>query len=430
MTAAVVTGVARIPALRTALSALIYPFELIVIVVGYFGLADTARLLPGINPTGTPLWPPTGLALALILLRGYRIWPALFIGGLSANAIFARGPTAQAPAVAIGTTLGALVGAWLIKRWSNGTKTFATPGGVAKFVLIAFVPTAVISSIGAMIGPLSSGDVDYSGFLATWAIWWPADVAGIVIIVPFIVLWVATPALRFAESSVFDTTVIIVAAAGISVIAFIPGTITSDSLLAQKSLCGFLILLPLMWAGLRGNQRAATAATLIFCGLAGWSLSVATGPISALGLNGSLALLLALSLSTSVTSLVLSTVVAGYREKQTLLFSEQGELNLRLEQTLAALKTPNNIFRSLSRVLPITQFFYSTHRDAWPTGTAPPRKLLVTLLKKLSANPSAYCIGRMNGAEAYRKRCSNWPFRMAGTKRRAGVQGRTEHPFS
>jgi PAS domain S-box-containing protein len=250
-----------------------------------------------------------------------------------------------APAVAIGTTLGASVGAWLITRWSNGTKTFATPRGVAKFVLIAFVPTAVISSIGAMIGPLSSGDVNYSSFSATWAIWWPADVAGILIIVPFIVLWVATPALRFAESNVFETTVIIVAAAGISVIAFIPLTVMSDSQPAQKSLCGFLILLPLIWASLRGNQRAATAATLIFCGLAGWSLSVATGPISALGLKGSLALLLALSISTSVTSLVLSAVVAGYREKQTLLLSEQGELNLRLEQTLAALKTAEQHFQ-------------------------------------------------------------------------------------
>ena len=315
MTAAAGTGVARFPALRTALSALIYAIELIVIVVGYLGLADTAQLLPGINPTGTPLWPPTGLALALILLRGYRIWPALFIGEFSANAIFARALTAQAPAIAIGTTLGALVGAWLIKRWSNGTNTFATPGDIAKFVLIAFVPTAVISSIGAMIGPLSSGDVDYSSLAATWAVWWPADVAGIVIIVPFIVLWVATPALRFAGSNVFETAVIIVAAAAISVIAFIPVTAAFDSLLAQKSLYAFLILLPLMWAGLRGNQRAATAATLIFCGLAGWSLSVVTAPTSAPGLNGSLALLLALSISTSITSLVLSAVVAGYREK-------------------------------------------------------------------------------------------------------------------
>jgi PAS domain S-box-containing protein len=345
MTAAdAATGVARFPALRMALSALIYAFELIAIVVGYLGLANAAQLLPGINPTGTPLWPPTGLALALILLRGYRVWPALFIGALSANAIFARALTAEAPAVAIGTTLGAMAGAWLIKHWSNGIRTFATPGDIAKFVLIAFVPCAAISSIGAIIGPLSSIDLDYSSLAATWAIWWLADVAGILVIVPFLVLWVAPPALRLAETSVPETAIIIATASAISIVAFVPMTAPFDRLLVQKSLYGFLILLPLMWAGLRGNQRAATAATLIFCGVAGWKLSVAAGPISLPSLNGSLALLLALSISTSVASLVLSAVIAGYREQQTLWVSQQSELNLRLEQTLAALKTAEQHF--------------------------------------------------------------------------------------
>jgi PAS domain S-box-containing protein len=344
MTAAAETGVARFPALRMALSALIYAFELIAIVVGYLGLADAAQLLPGINPTGTPLWPPTGLALALILLRGYRVWPALFIGALSANAIFARALTAEAPAAAIGATVAAMVGAWLVKQWSNGIKTFAAPGDITKFVFIAFVPTAAISSIGAAIGPFSSGDVGYSGLAATWAIWWLADAAGILVIVPFIVLWMAPPALRFAESDLPETAVIIAAASVISIVAFIPLPATFDGLLVQKSLYGFLILLPLMWAGLRGNQRAATAATLIFCSVAGWSLSAVSGPISPLGLSGSLALLLALSISASVSSLVLSAVVARYRERQTLLLSEQSQLHLRLEQTHAALKAAEQHF--------------------------------------------------------------------------------------
>jgi PAS domain S-box-containing protein len=344
MTATAETGVARFSALSAALGALIYALELTVIAVGYLALAYTAQVFPGINPTQTPLWPPTGLALALVLLRGYRVWPAIFVGAFSADAIFARALTAEAPAIAIGTTLAALVGAWLVKRWSSGTKTFATPIAIAKFVLTAFVPTAVISSIGAMIGPLSSGDFDYSSLAATWAIWWLADVVGIIIIVPFIVLWVATPAFRFAESNVFETGVIIVTAAAISVIAFIPMAAAFEGLPVQKRLYSFLILVPLMWAGLRGNQRAVTAATLIFCGFAGWNLSAGTDPNSAPDLNGSLALSLALSISTSVASLVLSSVVGGLRERQALLRSEQSELNLKLEQTRAALKSAEEHF--------------------------------------------------------------------------------------
>jgi PAS domain S-box-containing protein len=343
MTAAAETGVTRFPALRMALSALIYALELIAIAIGYLGLADVAQLLPGINPTGTPLWPPSGFALALILLRGYRVWPALLIGTLSADAIFARALTAEAPAAAIGATLGAMVGAWLIKNWSNGIKTFATPGDIAKFVLIAFVPTAMITSIGAMIGPLSSGDANYSALAATWAVWWLADAAGILIIVPFIVLWATTSTSRFAESKLPETIAIIAAASVIGVIAFVPMTAAFDSPLGPKSLYAFLILLPLMWAGLRGNQLAASAAALIFCGAAGWSLSAAAGRISPLDLKGPLALL-ALSISTPVASLVLSAIIAGYREKQALLLSEQSNLNFRLVQALEAFKNAEQHF--------------------------------------------------------------------------------------
>src|SRR5262249_47875910 len=56
-------------------------------------------------------------------------------------------------------------------------------------------------------------------------------------------------------------------------------------------------------------------AALIFCGLAAWSLPGASGLLPAIGLNGSLLFLLALSISTSVTSLLLSAVIAGYRDR-------------------------------------------------------------------------------------------------------------------
>jgi MASE1 protein len=43
-----------------------------------------------INPAATPLWPPTGFALALVLLRGYRIWPAILVGSLSSHLMDGR----------------------------------------------------------------------------------------------------------------------------------------------------------------------------------------------------------------------------------------------------------------------------------------------------------------------------------------------------
>src|SRR3984957_12614902 len=126
------TGKSRFPAFGGVLGAAIYALELIAIAASYFAVAELDLLLPSINPTATPLWPPTGLALALILLRGYRIWPAIVVGGFFSTAVDG-GALSEAGCMALGTPIAALAGAWLINRWSHGRETFATPRGVAKF---------------------------------------------------------------------------------------------------------------------------------------------------------------------------------------------------------------------------------------------------------------------------------------------------------
>src|SRR6266702_2480100 len=77
-------GKVKISAFGSARSAATYLVELSIVAASYIGLSEAALLLPAINPAATPLWPPTGFSLALVLLRGYRIWPAILMGSLSA----------------------------------------------------------------------------------------------------------------------------------------------------------------------------------------------------------------------------------------------------------------------------------------------------------------------------------------------------------
>jgi PAS domain S-box-containing protein len=316
------TVAARFPALSAVLSAVIYAIELAIIAASYFSLAKSALLLPAINPAATPLWPPTGVALAFVLLRGYRVWPAILVSSFSANAVSSGTMTAswlfQSTSIAIGTTLAALAGAWLINHRSYGAKTFFTPPGIGRFVLIAFVPTAITSCASAILGQLSTGDLNLSSLVVPSVNWWLADAAGTILIAPVIVLWAMQPRQAVAKWDLLETTAILVAATVIGAITFIPVTIGAfNEPLSQQRQFSFLILLPLIWAGLRGNQRAAATATLIFCGLAAWSSPPdASRSLAATGLSGSLLFLLALSISTSVASLFLSAVIAGYRNKQ------------------------------------------------------------------------------------------------------------------
>ena len=325
------------------LRTIIYGLEIAIIAVLYVGLASTAPLLPAITAIQTPLWPPSGIALALILLRGYRIWPGILIGSFSATAISAGLLAVQGPAIAIGTTLGALAGARLINYWSYGTKTFFTPLGSARFVLIALVPTAMLSTAGAISAQLFATTFDFYALALTAAIWWLTDAVASTIVAPVIVLWATLPSRAGSKADVAETAGIVVGAAIIGAVAFLPATVAAlKPLIPYRSICAFLVLLPLTWASLRGNQRAAATAAMIFCGLAAWGFVDASGAARS---PNSLLLLLAIAMSISIAPLFLSAIVAVYSYRQTHLLSELSRTKLDFEQTQAVLNSTKRRFQ-------------------------------------------------------------------------------------
>src|SRR5687768_18583563 len=77
---------------------------------GKLGLA-----LAFVNQSATAVWPPTGIALAALLLLGPRVWPGVFLGAFVAN-LTAHAPPAAALGIAAGNTLEALAGSWLLRE--------------------------------------------------------------------------------------------------------------------------------------------------------------------------------------------------------------------------------------------------------------------------------------------------------------------------
>ena len=366
------TGEAQLPPLRAVLGAATIALELITIAVVYFALAEAALLVPLLNPAATPLWPATGVALGILLLRGYQVWPGIFAGCFAAHAIYIGvvdvRPLVEAGSIALGTTLAALAGAWLMDRWCSGRKTFSTPIGIAKFALVCFGPVAVISSAVTMIGSLlgrflasdpSLGDTlaNWPALLSTYDTWWLADAGGSLIVTPVIVLWAtaprpalvkpsAKPSLGMpAQSTLAETIAILLAAAAIAIAAFSPllpalgGAF--DSLIPYRGLLEFLIIAPLMWAALHANQRDAATAALIFCAIAG----VAAGLGSSADLQNSLLALLALTIATALAPLVLGAAVMGHRDTEARLLAAQDQLNRRVEQTHLAFRNAKRHFQ-------------------------------------------------------------------------------------
>ncbi|MCM8528796.1 MAG: ATP-binding protein [Lentisphaeraceae bacterium] len=143
------------------------------------------------NSNASPIWPPSGFALAMVLLFGRKILAGVFVGAFVANFVTfisslgdvtmtASLPfTALSLVIASGNTLEAFLGSYLL----NKTKAVNFLDGSSELLKFSFI-SVLISITGALIGSLSllfwgviPGDI-WSIVFMTWA---TGDLAGIII---------------------------------------------------------------------------------------------------------------------------------------------------------------------------------------------------------------------------------------------------------
>ena len=104
-----------------------YPLSL----AGVFGLyllaGKLGLSLASVHASVSPVWPPTGIAVAAFLTLGYRVWPAIIAGAFVVNfGIASSLPTSAA--IALGNTLEGFLGAYLVNRYANGVRAFDHAG--------------------------------------------------------------------------------------------------------------------------------------------------------------------------------------------------------------------------------------------------------------------------------------------------------------
>ena len=172
--------------------------------VCYF-LAAKASLLLAIPPGyASAVWPPSGIAVAALLLYGIRIWPGVWVGALLAN--FAINPSlGVAAAIATGNTLEAALAVWLVQRVLDPEREFLRAESVFRFALIAAISSAVAAT-GGIVSLYLSGRIVPGELLENWYTWWQGDLTGIIVVAPFLLAWLGTDERRpRAESAVRAT---------------------------------------------------------------------------------------------------------------------------------------------------------------------------------------------------------------------------------
>jgi len=311
---------------------LIPPFGLsLIVAVVYFAAAELGLSLASLHSNVTPVWPPTGIAIASLLIFGRRVWPGVFLGALAAN-VPTNIPVPSALGIAVGNTFEALLACWLLQRTSRWRKSFESVGDVLLFVVYAAVLAPLVS---ATIGSLSIclGDArEWRHFVSLWLTWWMGDGFGALIVSPLLLSWSSQRKLNPRDvpeiASLFVLLLIVVL---IVFGGWFPGPVKTYPL-------AYLSLPCLLWAALKFDQRIVTSAIVLLAGLAVWGARQGYGPFAQSNPNVSLLLLTSFVGTASLMTLIVAATTGERRKaeaEKTKLGSEL-ELNRRRIEDIVA----------------------------------------------------------------------------------------------
>jgi PAS domain S-box-containing protein len=278
-----------------------------ILTVVYFIAGKFGLLLASLHASASPVWPAAGIALATLLVLGYRAWPAIFVGAFLVN-VTTAGNVATSLAVASGNTLEAVCGAWLVNRFAGGTTVFDRPQGVVKFALAAVVSTVIGPAFG-VTSLAFGGFADWANFGAIWLTWWLGDTTGDLLIAPLIILWSTPPKRRWNRKEVVEVGILLLLLFVLSEAVFC-GWLTIS---ARNYPIAFISLPIVIWTAFRFTQRETATGIFILSAIAIWGTMHGFGPFAGETENQSL---LALQSWTAVLAITAMALSAGMAERE------------------------------------------------------------------------------------------------------------------
>ena len=241
-------------------------FAVIYFISGRLGLE-----LAIVSPFATAVWPPTGIAIATLLLLGNGLWPGILLGTFLINATTGGFPIIAA-GIATGNTLEALAAAYLVNTFANGRRAFERPQDVVKFVVLAALLSTTISASIGVTTIVVTGAATWSDAGPIWLTWWLGDAAGVLIVAPLLVVWGTNLALSWQRSRVAEGAALLLTLALTSLAMF--GGFLSWPLKHSD----ILVVPVLIWAGYRLGPRGAATVIFLLSGIAIWGTLHGYGP--------------------------------------------------------------------------------------------------------------------------------------------------------
>jgi signal transduction histidine kinase/ActR/RegA family two-component response regulator len=250
------------------------------------------------NREVTTVWPPTGVAVAALLLGGMRLWPAVAAGAFMANLL--NGASLETTTlVTIGDTLAPVMAALLLTGRLKIRIDLEGVGDVLGVMVVGGLGCMILSATLGTSALVLSGALHASQFWVTWPQWWIGDSMGVVLLAPAILLGAA--ALRrpptFPRERIAEGLIVLLALLAVATAPFFTSAPIS-----------FLVFPPVLWAAFRFGRLVAAGAVVLTAGLAIAAAASGGGPYRPTSIFGGLIALQAFNGSVALVAMVIAAI--------------------------------------------------------------------------------------------------------------------------
>jgi PAS domain S-box-containing protein len=221
-----------------------------VVTGAYVGAAKLGIELDVAHGVITPVWAPSGISLAALLLLGLRYWPAVALGAFVAN-LTSEASAGVAAGIAVGNTLEAVVGAALVRRFGFRPQLDRVRAVIVLTVWGALLSTAIAATNGVSV--LSIAGERQDSFGEAWVLWWFGDAVGDLMVAPLLLVLFAWRPVRLTRAQILEGVALSAAVAGISAIVFVGGAWRYP----------YLLFPLLLWGALRFKSLGAATTSFV-----------------------------------------------------------------------------------------------------------------------------------------------------------------------
>ncbi|MEU9212206.1 MASE1 domain-containing protein [Streptomyces sp. NPDC048415] len=247
----------------------------------------------------TPIYPPTGVAVASLLIFGIRSWLGIALGSLL---VILSLPSFQPSGFGIvaGNTAAPVCAYLMLRKVGFRLDLSRLRDGLALVFLGALAGMLISATVGVGILVLA-GKLAAGGFWPVWLAWWVGDAMGVLIVTPILLmLYGARRSLRLSRWK---------EAAALALVAcFLVPLATRSSL----SLL-FLVYPLLIWAALRFRHGGSVLCALFASVMATIAATDGAGPFERMSDVEVMVKLQAFNGSMTLTALLLSAVITEQR---------------------------------------------------------------------------------------------------------------------